>query len=195
MSFISFTTSEFSIDKAIKSTTMEKIRNNLDWVKKAYQYNISDIPNRGFEIITNGVPDLWDCTTFPDGFVGVSSATQSEGQYSLMIVHSSGTGNGGEAVSDFIPVTTVHSPTIYYNHWGAGVDAGVLFNTYDSAFSLLATIGAYTTIRPPGTPVVVSTSIVLTAGAKWMKVKIKTNTAATVGGAIYYDDLHISTSL
>lgn len=193
MSFISFTTAELNIDKAIKSTTMNKIVNNIEWVKKAYKYNMTQIPNRGFELVTNGQPDLWECTTFADGFVGVSSSTQSEGQYSLVLIHSSGTGNGGQAVSDFIPISTVNHAglSVGFNHWGDGVDAGVFINTYDAAFGILATEGAYTTVRP-ATPLAVSTLLTVAAGTRWVKIKIKTNTASTVGGAVYYDDFYIS---
>jgi hypothetical protein len=197
MSFISFTTNEMDTDKAIKSTTLHKIRNNLEWIYKSFAYNITDIPNKDFEFVTNGVPDLWDCTTFEGGYAGVSTFYSLNGQYSLLLVHDGSTRSGGKAICDYIPVST-NVPTDYYlagQRWGDPVKMVVAAQFYLSDFtSNGASVLISSTLNGSTTPALryaFSSTFQVPANTRWVKIRIQNSTAAgdTAAGDIYVDAL------
>jgi hypothetical protein len=195
MSFISFTTAELGIDKAIKSTTMYKIRNNVTWLREVFQYNLSQVPNRDFEFITNNQPDLWECTTYEGGYVGVSTSTSYSGRCALMIVHDGSSRSGGQAISDFIPITTLGADTtrtLNCHTWGdSSVSAGVECVFYDGLFTALSTSGGVSTGRTT-VPDLKTLLMVVPSGARWFKVKVRTSTAAgaTFAGTVYWDNFN-----
>jgi hypothetical protein len=195
MGFVDFTTDEFDQDKGIKSTTFHKIRANLEWVRHAFQYNRSQVSNREFELVTNDQPDMWDCTTYEGGYVGVTTSTSWKGLRSLMIVHDGTTRSGGQAISDYIPMSTVSGTPIYFQHriWGDNIPMGLYAIFYNGDLSPISTVGAITTGRgvfPANAP----TTFTVPAGARWVKVKIMTSTAAgaTEPGTVYYDSFNFS---
>lgn len=197
MAFTSFTTAELSVDKGIKSTVLVKIRDNLEWARNAFQYNMSELPNKGFEYQTEGVPALWDCTTYEDGIIQVTSSTSYEGHHSLMLIHDGGTRSGGEAISDYFPLTTIMdngSVSLLSNYWG---DTTVNFNLtmifYNGSFGVLSSV--ITTAHAVSTAPTAynQTSFLKPANTRWAKLKIKTSTAAaaTVAGTVYFDNLSV----
>jgi hypothetical protein len=196
MGFTSFTTAELNIDKPITSTSIKKIRNNIEWMKNAYQYNLSNLPNPDFEYVENGLPALWDCATYEGGYVGVSTSVSYNGGRSLMFVHDGGTRSGGEAVSDFIPMGTVGnaSVTVYWAAWGTTtVKYMVKFIQYDRTFTPLSTITETTwaTVTSPNVHgFTLGRDFAKAAGARWSKIKFMTSTAAgdTAAGTVYIDN-------
>jgi len=197
MGFTSFTTAELSVDKGIKSTVIVKIRDNLEWARNAFQYNLTEIPNRGFEYQTEGVPALWDCTTYEDGIIQVTSSTSYEGENSLMLIHDGGTRSGGEAISDYFPLTTMTgngSASINSNRWG---DTTVNFNLvmifYNGSFGVISSVVTTANALSTAPSAYNQTSFLKPANTRWGKLKIKTSTAAaaTVAGTVYFDNLAI----
>lgn len=197
MGFTSFTTADMSIDKGIKSTLLVKIKNNLEWARNAYQYNLTEIPNRGFEYVDGGVPALWDCTTYEDGIVQVTSSTSYEGKNSLMFIHDGGTRSGGEAISDYFPLTTITgngSVTLNSHRWG---DTTLNFNAvmifYNGSFGVLSSVITTANALSTAPAAYNQTSFLKPANTRWAKLKLKTSTAgsATSAGTVYFDNLSI----
>lgn len=198
MGYLAFTTAEFKQDKPISSTTMGKIRNNIEWLKQAYQYNLTDLSNRDFELHTAGVPDLWTCSTYEDGYAGINTSTSYSGKSCLMFVHSGGTRSGGEAISDYVPISTISTPDvyIYYNPWGdTAFKYQVKFIQYTrdlTPISTLAGDATWLTISTPGVLNVKATVFAKAAGARWARVKFQTATGAgdTEAGTLYIDNVY-----
>lgn len=195
MGFTSFTTAELSVDKGIKSTVLVKIRDNLEWGRSAFQYNLSELPNRGFEYQTEGVPALWDCTTYEDGIIQVTSSTSYEGRNSLMLIHDGGTRSGGEAISDYFPLTTIMgdgSACINSHIWGDSINFNLTMIFYNGSFGVISSV--ITTAHALSTsPATNQTSFLKPTNTRWAKLKIKTSTAAaaTVAGTVYFDNLSL----
>ena len=194
MSFISFTTAELSIDKAIKSTTLIKINNNLEWIRQAYQYNRHKIENSDFELVTNGIPDLWDCTTFEGGYCGISTSTSYSGKHSLMIIHDGTTRSGGQAVSDYIPVTTKaeHWYVEQYT-WGDPLRLQIYADFYLGNFTTNGSSMIYNSTVRTASPVGGSATFQVAAGSRWVKIRITNSTAGadTAAGTVYVDNVRI----
>lgn len=194
MGYLSFTTDELTEGKAIKSTTLHKIRNNLEWVRSAYQYNISQIPNRDFEIVTDKVPDSWEVATYENGWGGITSSTSYNGRHCLMLIHEGGASNmAWNIISDYIPISTVQSgyiaTALYSVHWGDNISAGLCITYYDASFNELATESDYTTVRSTVPTLYSSTfGLAVPTSARWYKVRVGISATNTVAGTVFFDN-------
>jgi hypothetical protein len=194
MSFTEFTSVELGIDKAIKSTTLYKINENLKWLRQAYQYNRHRVPNGEFDLVTNGVPNLWDCTTFEGGYCGISSSTSFTGKHSLMIVHDGTTRSGGKAVSDYIPVTTNAMDWYVEQYtWGDPVRLQVYVDFYLGDFTANGSSMIYNSTVRTASPGGGSATFQMAANTRWAKIRIMNSTAAadTGAGTVYVDKVRL----
>lgn len=197
MNFEPFTTAELTRDKPVTSTVLNKIRNNLEWVRSAFTYNLTEIANGDFECVTDEKPDLWTCTTYEGGYVGVSTISFS-GQYALHIEHDGGTRSGGQAVSEYIPICT----GVYYHvqavRYGDALPLQIDAEFFTGSFAAAGSSQIYnssviSTGGSGGTTYVKFnvTSFVAPANSRWMKLNIHNSTAAgaTAAGNIYLDSM------
>jgi hypothetical protein len=194
MGFASFTTAELSQDKAIKSTTLHKIRNNLEWALEAFSYNLTAVPNCEFEFVTDNKPDLWDCTTYENGYVG-SSTNSISGQFALMIAHDGSTRSGGQALSEYIPISTVLSSAyIIFSRYGDPLLLELNVNFYAGDFTANGSSKIYSdsvTTSGAGTWLSVGASFLPPANTRWIRIGFRNSTAAgaTTAGNIYIDNV------
>lgn len=198
MGYTSFTTAELGIDKAIKSTTLYKIRGNLEWLRQAYQYNCLNVQNGNFEYETDGLPDLWTCSTYDEGYVGITTATAASGKRSLMFVHVGSTKSGGEALSDYFPMTTLNFNTVLtesseigldYFVWGdTVVDYKVKLISYQGDLTVISTL-TETTHATSVTPGAKSQRYVKPTGVRWGRIKFECSTTTTAAGTLYVDNV------
>ncbi len=192
MGFNTFSTLELSPDKAIKSTTLHKVRTNLDWIREAYTYNLSRVPNNDFEFVTDGTPDLWTVSTYETGFVGITSSTSHSGKHCLMLINDGDTQSGGAAESDYIPIY-VNSTfmNLKYTRWGDNISRGCFLRTYDASFGVISTLGGHTTAPATSPSTVTHPMYPMTTGMKWCKIIFRTNTVSTVAGTAYFDNVRL----
>ena len=203
MSFISLTSADVKVDKPVKSTLLKKIRDDITWLKNAYQYNCQNIANPDFEYMTNGLPDMWDCATYDGGYVGLSTSTSVSGNKCLIFVHDGSTKSGGEAVSDYFPMTTLRSNTVLtesseigldYYVWGnTVVDYKVKLISYQGDLTVISTLSE-TTHATSATPGAKSQRYVKPSGVRWGKVKFECSTTTTNAGTLYFDNVWIGRS-
>lgn len=192
MGFTTFSSADFGIDKAIKSTMLYKVRENLEWLQAAYTYNLTRVPNNDFEFITEGVPDLWSVTTYETGFVGITSSTSHSGNHALMLINDGDTQSGGVAESDYIPFTA-HGTLVNlkYTRWGDNMKRGCFLRTYNATFEVISTLGGHTTAPSTSPSTVTHPMFPITSSMKWVKVIFCTDTASTVAGTAYFDNVKL----
>lgn len=193
MSFISLTSADVRVDKPVKSTLLKKIRDDITWLKNTYQYNCENIANSDFEFITNGLPDMWDCTTYDGGFVGVSTSTSVSGGNCLIFVHDGSTKSGGEAVSDYFPMTTLSDAdfNVQYYLWGTtNVDLKVNLTMYQGNKTVISTVTVTTHHTGWPIPTQYNTTFLKAEGARWGKVRFECSTTTTNAGTLYIDNVY-----
>lgn len=193
MSFISLTSADVRVDKAITSTLLKKIRTNIEWLKNAYQYNCENIANSDFEYMTDGLPDMWDCATYDEGFVGTNTSTSVSGRNCIMFVHDGSTKSGGEAVSDYFPMTTLSDLdfNVQYYLWGdTVVDLKVNLTMYQGNKTAISTVTVTTHHTGWPIPTQYNATFLKAAGVRWGKVRFECSTTTTAAGTLYIDNVY-----
>jgi hypothetical protein len=192
MGYIEFTTAEIGVDKAIKATTLGKIRNNLEWMREAYTYNLTKVPNHDFEFVTNGLPDLWTISTYETGFVGITSSTSHSGKHALMFINDGSTQSGGEAESEYIPLYSAATVVqLKFTRWGDNMKRGPFMRTYDGNFGIISTLGGFSTAPSTSPSTVTQPMSPITTNMKWCKIIFRTDTASTQAGTAYFDNVRL----
>jgi len=113
------------------------------------------------------------------------------GSYSVVISHDGTTRSGGSIQSEYIPVTTITNSSFYAYAYvcGDGNEAQLILNYYNATYGLLHTtkVATNSTYTTAAWSALGASALVMTAGAKWMNIKIQNSTAAgaTKAGDIY----------
>ncbi len=196
--YTSFSTSVMIVDKPITSTFMYQLTQNVEWAKMAWAYNVtSRAPNSEFEFVNNDTPHLWSCSTVTNGMVGVSTEGHSGG-HSLQFVMSGERYSGGEAWSDYVPVTTLSTLVVSFYTWGAQVNMNAWLYYYAGDFTTLGSSRIYSASARGASwhvPTAFSvTPVGFIAGSRWVRLMFVNETSAsdTVAGNVHFDGIQIT---